>query len=113
MVARDCATATIPIAFVAGFDPVEVGLVSSLNRPGGNLTGVSNLNVELGSKQLELLHELVPTATIIALLVNQTNRKLTETTTSDAQADVCSWARTRSCRHALPRSGDWGKAALT
>lgn len=48
-------------------------LVASLNRPGGNLTGVSNLNVELGPKRLELVHELVPTATIIALLVNPTN----------------------------------------
>ena len=56
-----------------GVDPVEAGLVASLNRPGGNITGVSNLNVELGPKRLELLHELVPTATVIALLVNPTN----------------------------------------
>jgi putative ABC transport system substrate-binding protein len=55
-----------------GQDPVERGFVASLNRPGGNLTGVSNLNVELGPKRLELIRELVPTATIIALLVDPT-----------------------------------------
>jgi putative tryptophan/tyrosine transport system substrate-binding protein len=71
--AAKAATSTIPIIFSMGADPVEIGLVVSLNRPGGNLTGVSNLNVELGPKRLELLHELVPRATSIALLVNQTN----------------------------------------
>jgi ABC-type uncharacterized transport system substrate-binding protein len=67
------ATTTIPIVFVTASDPVAAGLVGSLNRPGGNLTGVALLNVEIGAKRLELLHEAVPTATIIALLINPTN----------------------------------------
>src|SRR5258708_31872770 len=64
--AAKAATTTIPIVFNMGQDPVERGFVASLNRPGGNLTGVSNLNVELGPKRLELMRGLVPTATIIA-----------------------------------------------
>jgi putative tryptophan/tyrosine transport system substrate-binding protein len=79
-------TATIPIAFVAGFDPVEVGLVASMNRPGGNVTGVSVLDVELGPKRLQLLHELVPTATIIAVLVNPNDPARAETTSKELQA---------------------------
>jgi putative ABC transport system substrate-binding protein len=84
--AAKAATATIPIVFTIAGDPVQIGLVASLNRPGGNLTGVSSLNVEVGPKQLELLHELVPTATIIALLVNPTSPHLAESTTKDMQA---------------------------
>jgi putative ABC transport system substrate-binding protein len=67
------ATTTIPIVFNMGADPIALGLVDSLNRPGGNLTGVSSLNVELGPKRLELLRELAPAATNIAMLVNPTN----------------------------------------
>ena len=66
------ATSTIPIVFAVGFDPLTFGLVSSLSRPGGNLTGVSILDVEIGPKRLELLRELIPTATVVALLVNPT-----------------------------------------
>ncbi|MFZ2082450.1 MAG: ABC transporter substrate-binding protein [Xanthobacteraceae bacterium] len=79
------ATSTLPIIFVVGFDPLAFGLVGSLSRPGGNLTGVTVLDVEIGAKRLELLHELVPTATTIALLVNPTT-PAAETVTSEAQA---------------------------
>jgi putative tryptophan/tyrosine transport system substrate-binding protein len=71
--------ATIPIVFRIASDPVEVGLVVSLARPGGNLTGVTTLGVEVGPKQLALLHEVVPTVTVVALLVNPTNPALAET----------------------------------
>ena len=84
--AAKAATTTIPIVFTTAGDPVQIGLVASLNRPGGNVTGVTNVSVELGPKWLELLHELVPTATIIALLVNPTSPNLTESTTKDLQA---------------------------
>jgi len=84
--AAKAATATIPIVFTAGYDPVEVGLVASMSRPGGNITGVSILDVELGPKRLELLHALIPTATIIAVLVNPADPARAETITRNMQA---------------------------
>jgi len=77
-VAAKAATAAIPIVFETAGDPVTLGLVASLNRPGGNLTGVTNLNVEVGQKRLQLLRELLPAATIIAVLVNPSAPAITE-----------------------------------
>jgi len=71
--AAKAATATIPIVFSMGTDPVAFGFVASLNRPGGNLTGVANLGVGLGPKHLELLHDAVPAATVMGLLANPAN----------------------------------------
>jgi putative tryptophan/tyrosine transport system substrate-binding protein len=80
------ATATTPIVFQIADDPVQLGFVASLGRPGGNITGVTSLNVEVAPKQLELVHELVPTATSIALLVNPDSPTQTESAMRGAHA---------------------------
>ncbi len=101
--AAKAATTMIPIVFTAGFDPVEIGLVSSMNRPGANITGVSVLDVELGPKRLELLHELVPSATSVAALINPTDRARAETISKNLDAA----AQSLGLRlHILPASTD-------
>ncbi len=84
--AAKAATTTIPIVFILSTNPVEAGLVASLNRPGNNLTGITGLNVELAPKKLELLHELLPSATILALLLNPTNAIAYENQSRSVQA---------------------------
>jgi putative ABC transport system substrate-binding protein len=83
--AAKAATTSIPIVFSAGADPVQLGLVASFNRPGGNLTGVNGFNNELGAKGLALLHELVPNAATIGILENPTN-PISQQTTRDVLA---------------------------
>jgi putative ABC transport system substrate-binding protein len=83
--AAKAATATIPIVFLLGSDPVAAGLVDSLARPGRNATGITSTNMELGSKRLELVRELLPSTNVTALLVNPTNPNITEPMSKDLQ----------------------------
>jgi ABC-type uncharacterized transport system substrate-binding protein len=85
VLAAKAATTTIPIVFYIGLDPVELGLVASLAHPGGNITGVTGWNVMVGPKRLELLHEVIPSATSIALLVNPASPDLAKADSRDQQ----------------------------
>src|SRR5882724_10780613 len=98
--AAKSATLTIPIVFEIGVDPVEFGLVTSFARPGGNLTGVSLMNVELMPKRFELLSELVPEARVIALLVNRNNPN-----SGGVIRDVLEAARTKGVQLDILRAG--------
>jgi len=84
--AAKAATTTIPVVFHGSLDPVKAGFVASLSRPGGNLTGVVTLNEEIGRKRLELIHEAVPAATTLGLLLNPTNKVVAEPLYNDVQA---------------------------
>jgi putative ABC transport system substrate-binding protein len=90
--AAKAATTTVPIVFSTGADPVTAGLVASLNRPGGNITGVASMNTELNAKRLGLLQELLPAATRLAVLVNPAGR-LAEGIVADVQAAASAMGR--------------------
>jgi putative ABC transport system substrate-binding protein len=88
---------TIPVVFETGGNPVELGLVSSLSRPGGNVTGVTQSSVEVAPKRLELLHELLPKVRIVALLVDPTDFSTAKTTVSEVMAAAHSFGTAAQC----------------
>jgi len=98
--AAKTATSTIPIVFEVAIDPIKAGLVASLNRPGGNITGVVNLNVEVAPKWLELIRELMPTAVTIAVLLNPTSGVLTEQFLHELEAAAPRFGMQLNVRHA-------------
>ena len=103
VLAAQAATETIPIVFFVAGDPVDLGLVASLGRPSGNLTGATTLTLEVGPKWLQLLHEMVPNATSLALLINPTSPNLAEAQSKDLQTA----ARSRGLQlHVLHASTD-------
>lgn len=105
--AAKAATRTIPVVFEMGADPVEMGLVDNLSRPGGNITGVTSLNAQIGPKRLQLLREIVPKATTFALLVNPSNARNAEATTRMMQAI----AKTQGLQLHVVRAGAPGELA--
>ena len=84
--AAKAANTTIPIVFETGADPIKIGLVGDLSRPGGQVTGVSQTNVEMAPKRMQLLHELIPTASVMALFVNPADGTLAEAYSREVQA---------------------------
>jgi putative tryptophan/tyrosine transport system substrate-binding protein len=92
--AAKAAKTTIPIVFETGFDPIQLGLVTNLNKPGENITGITQLNALVTPKRLELLHEFVPKANVVGLLVNPANPTLSETETNGAMSAALSFSIT-------------------
>jgi putative ABC transport system substrate-binding protein len=92
--AAKAAKTTIPIVFETGFDPIQLGLVTNLNKPGENITGITQLNALVTPKRLELLHEFVPKANVVGLLVNPANPTLSETETNGAMSAAHSFSIT-------------------
>ncbi len=111
--AAKAATTTIPIVFAVAVDPIKVGFVASLNRPGGNLTGVTNLNVEIGPKRVELLHALLPAATDIAVLVDPTGPALAEPFVRAVQAAASALGlRSHVLNASNEREFDWRESLM-
>jgi putative ABC transport system substrate-binding protein len=98
--AAKAATTTIPIVFETASDPIRLGLVASLSHPGGNVTGITQTNVEIAPKRLELLRELIPAASVMALLVNPANPTLADANTKELQAAARSLALELHVLHA-------------
>jgi putative tryptophan/tyrosine transport system substrate-binding protein len=103
-VVAKAATTSIPIVFETGGNPIELGLVTSLSRPGGNVTGVTQSSVEVAPKRLELLHELLPTVRVMALLVDPTDVSTAKTTVSDVASAAHSLGLQLSVLHASSES---------